>query len=123
MLNTKKGASAISLVLCGVAMAFIVSALIVATNNSAMSKAQVIAQKEINVVEDLAYTKVYTLNEIKIVAKQAFANNYLSLYDNEVDMAGFEALVVGEMQQTIPQEQLDNYNIFVSQDGVEVQHK
>ena len=123
MLNTKKGASAISLVLCGVAVAFIVAALVVATNNAAMFKAQMIAQKATNVVEDSAYTKVYTLNEIKIVAKQAFANNYLSLYDNVVSMTGFEALVIGEIQETIPQEQLENYNIFVSQDGVEVQHK
>ena len=123
MLNKKRGASVISLVLCGVALTLVVSALVVATNNSAMYRAQMIAENNSKVIENSAYTRVYTLNEVKAIAKQAFANNYLALYDNEVGMQGFEALVIGDMKQTVPQEQLDNYNIYVTRDGIEVQYK
>lgn len=123
MLNIKRGTSVISLVLCGVALTLVVSALVVATSNSAMYRAQMIAENNSKVIEHSAYTKVYTLSEVKTIAKQAFTNNYLALYDNEVGMSGFEALVIGEMRQTVPQEQLDNYNIYVTRDGIEVQYK
>ena len=123
MLNRKRGTSVISLVLCGVALTFVVAALVVATSNSAMYRAQMIAENNSKVIENSAYTKVYTLNEVKSIAKQAFANNYLALYDNEVGMQGFEALVINEMKKTIPQEQMDNYNIYVTRDGIEVQYK
>ena len=123
MLNKKRGASVISLVLCGVALTLVVASIVVATNNSSAYRAQLIAENNSKVIENSAYTKVYTLSEVKAIAKQAFANNYLTLYDNEVGMSGFEALVIGEMKETIPQEQLDSYNIYVTRDGIEVQYK
>ena len=123
MLNRKKGASAISLVLCGMALSLVVAALVVATNNSAAFKAQMIAEKQTSIIENSAYTKVYSLSEIKAVAKEAYVNNYLLLFDEEIGISDFEALILGEIQLTIPYEQLENYNIFVTQDGIEVQYK
>ena len=123
MLNRKKGTSAISLVLCGVALVLVTAALVVATNSSAMFRAQMIADNNSNVVENSAYTKVYTLGDVKSIAKQAFANNYLSLYDNKVGITEFKELVIGEIKQIIPEEQLNNYNIYITQDEIEVQYK
>lgn len=123
MLKTKKGVSALSLVLCTVVVGLVVVALIVATNNSAAFRAQLTAKNQSDVVENSAYTKVYSLDEVKAIARQSFANNYILLYEGQVDMTGFEALIIGEMEQQIPARQLTNYNIFVTQDGIEVQSK
>lgn len=120
MLRVKTGASIISLCLCAVAVSFIVSALVVATNNSAMYRAELIASKQNNIIENSAYIKVYEKGEIIAIARQAFANNYLDYYDGEVDLEGLEALVIGEVMQTIPLKQLDGYEIYVTADGVNV---
>ena len=120
MSNTKKGVSVVSLALCVVAVSLIVAALVVTTNNAAMLKAQEVQN---NVIEDSAYIKVYTLEEVKTIAKQAYVNNYLSLYEGQVDLAGFEMLVIKEMQKQVPIGQLNGFNVFVSPDGIEVQAK
>jgi len=122
MLRSKKGASIISLALCAVAITLVTTALVVATNNSAEYRASKMVKNNY-VVESSAYSKTYRLTEVEQVAKQAFANNYLSFYDKEVDLEGFYALVVGEMMETIPQNQLENYNIIVTSDGVDVEYK
>lgn len=121
MLRNKRGLSIISLVLCAVALTFIISALVVATNNSARYRAYLIADKQPIIEESQAYSKVYTKSEVINMARQAFANNYLDLYDGKVDLKGFEALVIGEMMQTIPMEQLEEYNITITKDGVNVE--
>lgn len=123
MIKTKKGASIISLTICTVVVALVTTALVFANRNSAMYRAQLLQEKNSQVVEKTAYTKVYSLSEVTSIARQAYANNYLSFYDNEVDLTGFEALVIGEMMQQIPQDQLDNYNITVTVDGVNVEYK
>lgn len=123
MLNLKKGTSVISLVLCAVAITLVTTALVVATNNSAIFRAQMIKNKETQPLESYAYVKVYNINEVESIARQAYANSYLAFYDNEVDLEGLEALVIGEMMQEIPQNQLENYIIQVTIDGVSVQHK
>ena len=123
MLKNKRGVSIISLVLCAVSVVLIISAVVVATNNSLMYRAYLIANRYVNETEaeNLAYSKIYTKHEVIDVARQAFVNNYLSLYDNEVDFEGFKALVIGEMMQTIPINQLEDYNINITQDGVTVE--
>ena len=123
MLKGKKGASIISLALCAVALTLVTAALTIATNNSAMYRANEIAKKQVKVVENSAYTKVYRLSEVEQVARQAFANNYLSFYDKEVDLLGLEALVLGEMLETIPEKQLDNFRVIVTPDGVDVENR
>lgn len=123
MLKVKRGASIISLALCAVALTLVTTALVVATNNSAIFRAQMIERNQSQVVESSAYTKVYKISEVRNIARQAFANNYLSFYDNEVNLEGFEALVLGEMMQQIPQNQLENFVIQVTSDGVNVQYK
>lgn len=123
MLKNKRGVSIISLVLCAVSVVLIISAVVVATNNSLMYRAYLIANRYVNETEaeNLAYSKIYTKHEVIDIARQAFVNNYLSLYDNEVDFEGFKALVIGEMMQTIPINQLEDYNINITQDGVIVE--
>ena len=123
MLKGKRGASIISLTLATVAIALTTTALVVATNNSAMYRAQVIARKQSTTVESSAYTRVYRIGDIENIARQAFANNYLSFYDNEVDLEGFEALILGEMMEQIPQNQLEDYVVNVTPDGVTVEYK
>ena len=122
MRTRKQGASIISLALCAVAMTLVTTALVLSTNNAAEYKAYQMA-KENKVVESSAYTKVYRLSEVRTVAKQAFADSYLAFYDKEVNLEGLEALVLGEMMQTIPQNQLENYEIIVTSDGVDVEYK
>ena len=123
MYRFKRGTSIISLALCAVAITLVTTALVIATNNSAMYRAQRVLEKQAKVIETSAYTKIYKLSEVKNIARQAFANNYLSFYDSEVDLEGFEALVLGEMMQQIPLNQLENYIVDVSHDGVDVQYK
>lgn len=119
MKTVKKGASIISLAICAVAITLVTTALVVATNNSAAYRASRMI-KENKVVESYAYVKTYSLEEVQKEARQAYANNYLSFYDKQVDLDGFYALVVGEMMQLIPQNQLDDYEIIVTSDGVDV---
>jgi len=123
MLKGKKGTSLISLALCAVAITLVTTALVVATNNSAMYRYEKAQRQQSKVVESVAYTKIYRLDEVTNIARQAFANNYLSFYDNEVDLEGFEALVIGEMMEQIPQNQLEDYVINVSSEGVQVEVK
>lgn len=122
MLRSKRGASIISLALCAVAIALVTSALVVATNNSAEYRASKMVKTDY-VVESSAYVKTYKLTEVEHIARQAYANNYLSFYDKEVDLEGFYALVVGEMMESVPQNQLENFNIIVTSDGVDVEYK
>lgn len=123
MSNGKSGVAILSLILCTLVVGLVFAALAVATNNSAIFKAKLAVEKQNGVIENSAYIKVYTLEEIKAVARQAYANNYLALYEEQVDMSGFITLVLNEMNNTVPREQLSKYNVFVSQDGIEVQAK
>lgn len=123
MLKNKNGVSIISLVLCAVAVGLVTTALVVATNNSAEFRAARIMEKQNTIVDSSAYVKVYNLNEVENVAKQAYVDNYLSYYNKEVTLLGFEALVLGQMQETIPVKQLDNFTIYVTSDGIEVINK
>lgn len=121
MIKNKKGVSIISLVLCAVMVMFVVSAVAVATNNSAILRVREIARNQNNVEESLAYTRTYSKDQVMSVARQAFVNNYIELYDGKVDLEGFEALVIGEMMQTIPAEQLEEYNIIITEDGIYIE--
>lgn len=123
MMNRKSGVSVISLVLCAVAITLVTTALVVATNNSAMFRAKMLRDEKTYQVESYAYTRVYKINEVRSIARQAFANNYLSYYDNEVDLDGFEALVIGEIMQKVPQNQLEEYIVQVTTNGVDVRYK
>lgn len=122
MLRKKAGTSIISLVLCFVAIALVTTALVVANNNSAKYKAKQVAKEQLK-VDSLAYVKVYTLDEVKQIAKQSFADNYLSLYENEVSLAEFEALVLGDVANKITLKELDKYAIYVTPEGVTVEYK
>ena len=121
-MNKKRGVSIISLALCAVAITLVTTALVVATNNSAMYRAQMFRNENTQQIESSAYTKIYTLNEVRNIARQAFANNYLDFYDGNVGLSGFEALIIGEMMQQIPLKQLEDYNIYVVDDGVFVEY-
>lgn len=123
MLKVKRGASIISLALCAIAITLITTALVIAQNNSAVYRAQMVENSQSQIIDSSAYTKVYKLSEVRNIARQAFANNYLSFYDNEVNLEGLEALVIGEMMHTIPQEQLESFVVEVTPDGVDVQYK
>lgn len=120
MLKGKRGVSIISLVLCAVAITFVTTALVVATNNSAEYRVARIMKRQNAIVDSSAYVKVYSLNEVENVARQAFVDNYLSYYNGEVTLLGFEALVLGQIQETIPVNQLDNFIVYVTADGVDV---
>lgn len=122
MLKVKKGASIFSLVLCAVIVALVTTALVVTTSNYGLFMAQRDAKND-NVVEKSAYTKVYTIEEVKTIARSAYANNYLAFYDNEVTFDGFEQLIMKEIANQIPQEQLGNYIINITPDGIDVQAK
>lgn len=122
MLRFKKGLSLITLVLCGVIITLGITALVVATNNSAIFMAKEIASKQNTVIETGAYTKIYSVHQVETVARQSFANNYLYLYDQEIDLEGFKVLVIGEIMQTIPAGQLENYDIQITADGVDVKN-
>ena len=123
MLKNKNGASIISLAMCLVAITLVISALVVATNNSARYAAeQVVAKSKKTVVEEsLASTRVYTKAEVVAVARQAFANSYLALHNEEVDLEGFEALVIGEMMQILPINEIEKYDIHITKNGVTVE--
>ena len=116
-MSKKRGASIISLALSFIAISLVVAALVVALNNT---REYNMAKQEDEAFDSLAYVKVYTKSEIEKVARQAFANNYLSFYDKEVDLEGLEALVIGEIEETVPASQLDNFEIIVTSDGVDV---
>lgn len=120
MLKFKKGTSIISLALCAVAIIMVTCALVIATNNSAIYRAREILKQQNKPTQMDAYVKIYTKSEIETVARQAFANNYLAFYDNVVNIEGFEALVIGEIMQTIPEEQLEAYEINVTPDRVNI---
>lgn len=123
MLKNKKGASIISLSLCAVAIFLVAAALFVTTKNAARFKAeQVIGENKQEVAEEsLAITKIYTKAEVISVARQAFANSYLALHNEEVDLEGFEALVIGEMMQILPINEIEKYDIRVTSGGVTVE--
>ena len=123
MFNLKKGTSVISLVLCAVVIALVTTALVVATNNSAVFRAQMLEKEQLQKVETHAYTKVYVINEVRNIARQAYVNNYITFYNNEVNLQEFEQLIIQEMVQQIPQNQMENYVIQVTPDGVYVQYK
>ena len=123
MLNGKKGASIISLALAAVALTLTTTALVIATNNSAMYRYEKAKRQQVKEIDRVAYVKVYTLDEVKSVARQAYVDNYLSFYEKEVDLQGLEALVIGEMMEHIPQNQLDKYSIIVTDDSINVAMK
>lgn len=122
-MNEKKNVSIISLALCAVAITLVTAALVVARMNDIDYKAQMMQEKQPQQVETQAYVKVYKLQEVVNIARQAYADNYLSFYDKQVDLEGFEVLVIGEMMQNIPHNQLEDYEIKVTSDGVDVQYK
>lgn len=117
-MKSKKGTSIISLVLCAVIVTLVTTALVLANRNSAMFRAAL--EDEDRVVEKSAYIKVYRTTEVRDIAKQAFANNYLAFYDGDVDLEGFKALILGEMMQQIPLNQLEDFDVNVTPDGVTV---
>lgn len=123
MLKDKKGTSIISLVLCAVAISLVTTALVVATNNAAVYRAQKMTYNNTKVVETSAYKDTDRVENVRKIANQAFVNNYLSFYDKQVDLEGFKALVIGEMMQTIPQNELEDYTIDITADGVSVSER
>lgn len=123
MLNKKTGASIISLALATVAIALTTSALVIATNNSAMYRYEKAQRNQHKVVESVAYKKVYRLDEVKSIARQAYANNYASYYNKQVDLDGFKALVIGEMMEKIPQNQLEDYIINITSYEINVESR
>lgn len=123
MKTGKKGTSIISLALCAVAISLVTTALVVATNNAAMFRANEMAKEQKRIVETTAYRRVYGLGEVTTIARKAFVDNYLPFYDKEVDIEGFRALVLGDIMQKVPTNQLDNYNITITSDSVEVTNK
>ncbi len=123
MFNLKKGTSAISLVLCAIAITLVTTALVIATNNSAKFRAQMLEKEQVKSVESSAYTKVYKIDEVRSIARQAYVNNYLAFYNNEVNLQKFEQLIIQEMVGQIPQNQMESYVVEVTPDGVYVQYK
>ena len=121
MLGRKRGISIISLSLSIVAMGLVATALIVTTNNVAENRAR--AVKPVRFVESSAYTKVYTKQEVENIAIKSFVDNYLPYYDGEITLVELEALVLGDLMQRIPKEQLDNYVVRITGDTVEVDNK
>lgn len=120
MYEEKKKTSIISLALCALAIVLICAALVITTNNSAAYRA---SQLNSSVVDRSAYVKVYVLEEVQEIAKQAYADNYLAYYDGEVKITGFENLIMAQILRTVPNNQLENYNIFVYNDGITVEYK
>ena len=124
MFKKKTGASIISLALCFVAIACVTTALVAANYNSAMYNAKELDRKSITqVVDSSAYVKVYTIDEVRDVANQAFVDNYLAYHEGKLDLVGLEALVLGDIANKITLEQLDNYAVYVMEDGVDVLYK
>lgn len=121
MINLKKGTSIISLVLCAVIISLVTAALVVTLNNTREYNLVKARQNELS-VENSAYVRVYTKSEVEQVARQAFADNYLSFYDKEVDLEGFEALVMGDILNEIPKYELDKYIVTVTADGIDVEN-
>ena len=52
--------------------------------------------------------------------KVAIPESFDSFNDNEVNLEGLEALVIGDLMQIIPQDQLNNFLITVTADSVDV---
>lgn len=123
MLKRKVGASVISLTLAVVAIALITSALVIATNNSAVYRYEKAKKSQVKTVESVAYTKVYTIGEVRSIARQAYANNYLAYWNNDVDLDGFKALVIGEMMEQVPQNQLESFVVIITNDSIDVEFK
>lgn len=124
MNEKERPVSIISLTLCAIAITLITSALVVAKLNHESYLAESYRKENVvNVVETKAYVKIYSLGEVRSIARQAFVDNYLSFYDNEVDLEGFEALILGDMLNKIPEQQLYDYVVSVTADGVDVQYK
>ena len=119
-MNNKRGVSLISIILCFVAISLVTAALVVAINNAADYRISSIAKNAVEIIDSSAYIKVYTKNEIDAIARQAFADNYLTYYDGVVDVEGLEALVISDIQEKVPEAQLENYEIIVTQNGVDV---
>ena len=118
MLRFKKGASIISLGLCLVAVCLVTSALVVTRKNNYEYKASL----EKN-VEDNAYVKVYTLDEVNQVARQAYVDEYIQFAEGTITITTFRDNVLANMQNTIPSDQLLNFNVFVFDDGVTVEYR
>ena len=123
MLKNKKGASAISLILCAIVISILTVAIVVAASNSATFRANERAKKEAKILNSQAYTKVYTLEEVQEIAKQAFVDNYISFYEEEVSFTEFKDLILAQINKTIPSSQMVKYNVYVYNDGVTVQYK
>lgn len=123
MKTNNREVSVISITLCAIAITLVTTALVIATGNSATFRASMVKEQENNVVESSEYTKIYKLSEVQSLARQAYVDNYLSFYDKAVDLEGFKALVVGDLMQLVPENQLENYSITVTIDGVDVQYK
>lgn len=118
MLRLKKGASIISLGLCLVAVCLVTSALVVAKKNDYEYKASLV-----NNVENNAYVKVYTLDEVKSIARQAYVDEYLPFADGEITITTLKENVVENMKKTVPDEQLESFEIFVYDDGITVEYR
>lgn len=119
----KKGASIISLAICALAITLVTTALVVATNNSAIYNAELMAREQNKITETSAYTEIYSLEQVTKIARQAFVDNYLSFFDKQVNLEEFIALVMGDIMEEVPSKQLNAYDIIVTEDGVDVIEK
>lgn len=118
MLRLKKGASIITLGLCLVAVCLVTSALVVAKKNDYEYKASLLKEKETN-----AYVKVYTLEEVKDVARKAYVDEYLPFAEEKITITTLKENVIENIKKTIPSEQLENFNVFVFEDGITVEYR
>ena len=124
MLKGKRGVSFISLAIFSLVFILIVVGIVCAVNGSREYKEELVAKRQRSVVIDKnSYVKVYSKNEIENVARQAYVDNYMQYLDNEVDLDGFSALVIGQMGRAIPSNQLDKYLIIVMDDGIDIVEK
>lgn len=117
MEKLKKGTSIISITLCLVALVLVTSALVIAKRNDNIYKASLVK------TEEHAYVRVYSLDEVKHIARQAYADNYLSFVDGKTTITQFKKDVENEIKKVVPSTQIESFNIYVYEDGVDVQYK
>lgn len=116
MIKSKKGTSIISITLCLVALVLVTSALVIAKRNDSIYKASLVK------TEEDAYVKVYSLDDIKSIAKQSYVDNYLPFADGKISFFQFRQNVENEISKIVPFEQLVKVNIYVYKDGIDVQY-
>ena len=119
----KRGVSVISLVLCAVVITLTISALVIANNNSATFKANMESKENIDVLESSAYTDVYTADQVKQIAIDAYVNEYLDYYEGKMSIEELDALVRERMLDKVGENELAKYEIIVHENSIEVNKK